>query len=87
MQDKRTFCFRLTLVAEGEDVDSAFLELLDALRASGPGVVYSRCVEEIEWREVEPGELTKTPNEPADEDIDELLAMVDWSGGTNETKA
>ena len=86
-EEKKVFCFRLTLAAEGEDVDSAFVELLDALRASGPGVIYSRCVEEVSWRIVEPGELVKKPIEPTDEDIDELLAMIDWSGGTTETKA
>lgn len=86
-EEKKLFCFRLTLAAEGEDVDSAFVELLDALRASGPGVLYSRSVEEVSWRMCEPGELINKPIEPDDESIDELLAMANWSGKTTETKA
>jgi len=89
--EKKLFCFRLTLTAEGGDADDAFMELLGALQKSGAATVYARCIEEIEWRSIELQEIKPTfPNEPIehdDEDIEELVAMIDWSGASTETKA
>ena len=88
----KMYVFRLSLAAEGQDVDSAFLELLQALKDSPGDALSTRLVEQVDYREVDPDDLVCGPVEPedlsySDDEISDMVSMVDWSGGTNVTTA
>lgn len=88
----KVFVFRLSLAAEGRDVDDAFVSLLKALDENPGGAVNSRLVEEIDYREFDPNDLGAGGDDQedlsySDDEISDMVSMVDWSNGGNVTRA